>query len=83
MCVNNVYSIEYLSSIMLQVKIGSNVVNFGLIIVDMQNGFVSNDDSYDRLGMNIQNYQKVIPKIKELINFAEKRTFQFLYRSNT
>ena len=27
---------------MLQVKIGRNVVNFGLIIVDMQNGFVSN-----------------------------------------
>jgi hypothetical protein len=24
--------------IMLQVKIGRNVVNFGLIIVDMQNG---------------------------------------------
>ena len=26
---------------MLQVKIGRNVVNFGLIIVDLQNGFVS------------------------------------------
>ena len=37
---------------MLQVKIGRNLVNFGLVVVDMQNGFVSNVGSYDRLGMN-------------------------------
>ena len=37
---------------MLQVKIGSNVVNFGLIIVNMQNCFVSNGGSYDKLGIN-------------------------------
>ena len=49
---------------MLQVKIGRNVVNFGLIIVDMQNGFVSNGGSYDKLGMNIENYQKTIPKLR-------------------
>ena len=42
--------IWYLALIMLQVKIGSNVVNFGLIIVNMQNGFVSNGGSYDKLG---------------------------------
>ena len=57
---------------MLQVKIGRNVVNFGLIIVDMQNGFVSKGGSYDKLGMNVENYQKTIPKIKELINFCRK-----------
>ena len=62
---------------MLQVKIGRKVVNFGLIIVDMQNGFVSREGSYDKLGMNIENYQKVIPKIKELINFAQTKRFQF------
>jgi len=38
---------------MLQVKIGRNLVNFALIIVDMQNGFVSKGGSYDKLGMNI------------------------------
>ena len=48
---------------MLEVKIGRNIVNFGLIVVDMQNGFVSKAGSYDKLGMNVENYQKVIPKI--------------------
>jgi hypothetical protein len=38
----------------------------------MQNGFVSNGGSYDELSMNIENYQKNIPKIKELINFHRK-----------
>jgi ureidoacrylate peracid hydrolase len=64
---------------MLQVKIGRNLVNFGLIVVDMQNGFVSNGGSYDRLGMNIENYQKVIPKIKELIDFCRKENIPIFY----
>ena len=64
---------------MLQVKIGRNVVNFGLIIVDMQNGFVSDGGSYDKLGMNIENYQKTIPKIKDLINFCRKEKIPIFY----
>ncbi len=64
---------------MLQVKIGRNVVNFGLIIVDMQNGFVSDGGSYDKLGMNIEDYQKTIPKIKELINFCRKENIPIFY----
>ena len=64
---------------MLEVKIGRNIVNFALIVVDMQNGFVSNGGSYDRLGMNIENYQKVIPKIKELINFCRKEKIPIFY----
>ena len=64
---------------MLQVKIGRNVVNFGLIIVDMQNGFVSSEGSYGKLGMNIENYQKVIPKIKELINFCRNEKIPIFY----
>jgi len=64
---------------MLQVKIGRNLVNFGLIVVDVQNGFASNGGSYDKLGMNIENYQKVIPKIKELINFCRKENIPIFY----
>ena len=64
---------------MLQVKIGRNVVNFGLIVVDMQNGFVSSEGSYGKLGMNIKNYQKVIPKIKELINFCRNEKIPIFY----
>ena len=55
------------------------MVNFGLIVVDMQNGFVSNNGSYDKLGMNIENYQKVIPKVKELINFCRKENIPIFY----
>ena len=49
---------------MLQIQYGSNLISLGLVIVDMQNGFVSKDGSYDKLGMNIENYQQVIPNIK-------------------
>ena len=42
---------------MLQIQYGSNLISLGLVIVDMQNGFVSKDGSYDKLGMNIENYQ--------------------------
>jgi ureidoacrylate peracid hydrolase len=31
--------------------------NFGLVVVNMQNGFVSKGGSYDHLGMNIQEYK--------------------------
>ena len=55
---------------MFQVSIGTQVFNFALIVVDMQNGFVSKGGSYDRLGMNTDGYRKIIPKIKELITFC-------------
>src|ERR671919_540333 len=64
---------------MLQIKIGKNFVNFGLIIVDMQNGFVSKDGSYDKLGMNIRNYRRAIPKIKRLISFCRKENIPIFY----
>ena len=55
---------------MLQIQAGKSVLNFGLVVVDMQNGFVSTGGSYDKLGMNVENYQKAVPLIKELINFC-------------
>ena len=33
-----------------------------LIVVDMQNGFVSKGGSYDMIGMNTPNYREIIPK---------------------
>lgn len=45
----------------------------------MQNGFVSNGRSYDKLGMNIENYQKIISKIKALINFCRKEEIPISY----
>ena len=59
---------------MLQVRVGNTVLNFGLLVIDMQNGFVSKGGSYDKLGMNIKNYRKAIPTIQNLIKlFAGAR----------
>jgi ureidoacrylate peracid hydrolase len=45
----------------------------------MQNGFVSKEGSYDKLGMNIDNYQQVIPNIKRLINFCREEKIPIFY----
>lgn len=66
-------------SYMFQVSVGTQVFNFALIVVDMQNGFVSKGGSYDRLGMNIDGYRKIIPKIKELITFCRNNGIPIFY----
>jgi ureidoacrylate peracid hydrolase len=50
-----------------------------LIIVDMQNGFVSKGGSYDRLGMNTPNYREIIPKLKDLIEFCRSIEIPIFY----
>lgn len=42
-------------------------INPTLIVIDMQNGFVSKGGSYDLLGMDVIPYQQIIPKIRHLI----------------
>jgi len=48
-----------------------------LIVVDMQNGFVSKSGSYDKLGMNTSNYRKIIPKLKDLIEFCRRWKYKY------
>ena len=55
---------------MFEVQLVKYAFNFGLLVVDMQNGFVSKGGSYDLLGMNTEGYRKIIPKTKELIEFC-------------
>ncbi|MGD9673389.1 MAG: cysteine hydrolase family protein [Candidatus Nitrosocosmicus sp.] len=50
-----------------------------LIVVDMQNGFVSKGGSYDKLGMNTSNYREIIPNIKNLINFCRSKEIPIFY----
>src|SRR5215467_3375667 len=64
---------------MLQILAGKSILNFGLIVVDIQNGFLSKGGSYDRLGMNIENYQKVVPTIKHLIEFCRNLQIPVFY----
>ena len=47
---------------MFKVSAEDQTFNLGLVVVDMQNGFVSKGGSYDLLGMNTQEYQRLSPK---------------------
>jgi ureidoacrylate peracid hydrolase len=64
---------------MLQIQAGKSVLNFGLIVVDMQNGFVSKGGSYDKLGIDIENYQRVVPTIKQLIDLCRSLQIPVFY----
>ena len=64
---------------MLQIQVGNTVLNFGLLVIDMQNGFVGKGGSYDKLGMNIKNYRKVIPATRDLIAFCRHEGIPIFY----
>lgn len=64
---------------MLQTQLGKTVLNFGLIVVDMQNGFVGKGGSYDKLGMNIESYRQVIPEIQKLLKFCRNEGIPIFY----
>ncbi len=50
-----------------------------LIVIDMQNGFVSKGGSYDKIGMNTSLYREIIPKIKDLIEFCRSMGIPVFY----
>jgi ureidoacrylate peracid hydrolase len=50
-----------------------------LIVVDMQNGFVSKGGSYDKIGMNTSNYREIIPTLKDLIQFCRSMGIDVFY----
>jgi ureidoacrylate peracid hydrolase len=64
---------------MLQIKVGNKTLALGLLVIDMQNGFVSKDGSYAKLGMNIEGYRKVIPKLQDLIVFCRNQGIPIFY----
>jgi ureidoacrylate peracid hydrolase len=54
-------------------------VNPALLVIDVQNGFVSKGGSYDLLGMDTSRYCHVIPKIKELLDLCRENTIPVFY----
>src|SRR6188472_1785191 len=50
-----------------------------LIVIDMQNGFVSKGGSYDRIGMNTSLYREIIPKLKDSIEFCRSMGIPVFY----
>lgn len=60
-------------------QLGKRTVNIALVVVDMQNGFVSPEGSYGKLGMNLTHYRSIIPKIRELIDYCRKVGIPIFY----
>jgi ureidoacrylate peracid hydrolase len=54
-------------------------VNPALIVIDVQNGFVSKGGSYDMLGMNILPYNDVIPRVSHLISICRSAKIPIFY----
>jgi ureidoacrylate peracid hydrolase len=64
---------------MYELQLPSAYLNFGLIVVDIQNGFVSKGGSYDKLGMNTGEYRKIIPAVQELLSFCRSKNIPIFY----
>jgi ureidoacrylate peracid hydrolase len=60
-------------------KLRDYEINPALIVIDVQNGFVSPGGSYDLLGMDISHYKGVISKIHELINVCRNTGVPVFY----
>jgi ureidoacrylate peracid hydrolase len=60
-------------------KIREYKINPALMVIDVQNGFVSKGGSYDLLKMDTSNYRAVIPVIKELIEISRAAGIPVFY----
>ena len=60
-------------------KIKNHEINPALLVIDMQNGFVSKGGSYDLMGLNISKYRDVVPSLKQLIGFCRKVKIPIFY----
>jgi ureidoacrylate peracid hydrolase len=54
-------------------------VNPALVVIDVQNGFVSKGGSYDQLGMSISHYQQVVPRISQLLTLCRDAGIPIFY----
>ena len=61
------------------IKLKDFTINPALLVIDVQNGFVSKGGSYDLLGMETSNYREVIPKIRDLINLCKNFSIPVFY----
>src|SRR5919106_1625973 len=50
---------------MFTIQTDNHTLRPALLVIDVQNGFVSKGGSYDKLGMDTSNYRAVVPKIRE------------------
>jgi ureidoacrylate peracid hydrolase len=61
------------------VRIRNHEIHPALLIIDMQNGFVSKGGSYDLMGLNVSRYREVVPTLKLLLEFCRKIKIPIFY----
>ena len=64
---------------MTVINIQGHNVNPALVVIDVQNGFVSKGGSYDQLGMDVSRYRHIIPRISELISLCRSVNIPIFY----
>ena len=60
-------------------KIRNHDINPALLVIDMQNGFVSKGGSYDLMGLNVSRYREVVPHLKRLITTCRTLKIPIFY----
>jgi ureidoacrylate peracid hydrolase len=60
-------------------KLKDYEISPALMVIDVQNGFVSKGGSYDILGMDISHYREVVPRIRDLIRMCREARVPVFY----
>jgi ureidoacrylate peracid hydrolase len=68
---------------MFAMQTDNSTVRPALLVIDVQNGFVSKGGSYDKLGMDTSNYRAVVPKMRELVNLCREVEIPIFYTEAT
>jgi ureidoacrylate peracid hydrolase len=63
----------------MTIKLKEYTINPALLVIDVQNGFVSKGGSYDLLGMETLHYREIIPKIRDLIDLCRNVGIPIFY----
>jgi ureidoacrylate peracid hydrolase len=63
----------------MTIKLKEYTINPALLVIDVQNGFVSKGGSYDLLGMETSHYREIIPKINDLISLSRSVGIPIFY----
>ena len=64
---------------MFTIQTLNHTIRPALLVVDVQNGFVSKGGSYDRLGMDTSHYRAAVPKMRGLIDLCREVGIPIFY----
>jgi ureidoacrylate peracid hydrolase len=71
--------INYYKILVNGMKLKDYEISPALMVIDVQNGFVSKGGSYDMLGMDVSHYREVIPRIRDLIRICREAGLPVFY----